>query len=149
MTATNAQNTRASGLARFAALLPPGALVGLGLDPVDEPPAPPLPAAEDEGAEDLVAVNVARLRVALRVMGMPEDPKLAPVPMTGMVPLSGILVVATTTLCCAEVRERVVAAEVTDADEDLVTDAADADEDPVTERMVLESPPPLRLNSPV
>lgn len=49
-------------------------LVGLELEPADVPPVLPLPAAEDEAAEDLVAVKVARLRVALRVIGMPEDP---------------------------------------------------------------------------
>lgn len=117
-------------------------------------PLPPLLASEDVAAEDLVAVKVARLRVALREIGMPEDPKLAPVPAMGMVLLREILVVATMMLVGDETRETVVAAEVTDADEDLVTDAdedsvTDADEDSVAEAEVLESEPPLRLNSPV
>lgn len=130
----------------------------LGLEPADEPPAPPLPSAPplpavDEAAEDLVAVKVARLRVPLRVIGMPEDPKLAPVPTTGMVPLRGILVVATTVLFCAEVSETVVAGAVTDADEDLETDAdedaeTDADEDLVPVGTIVEPEPPLRLNCP-
>lgn len=126
----------------------PGVPVELGLEPVDEPPAPPappLPAAEDEAAEDLVAVKVARLRVALRVIGMPEVPKLAPVPAAGMVAFKGVLV-TTRMLFCDEVMETVVLAEVIDADEDSVIDA---DEETVTEADGLEAEPPLMLNCPV
>lgn len=82
-------------------------------------------------------------------MGKPEVPKLAPVapvPMTGMEELRAILLVTTTRLFCDEVREIVVAAVVTDPDEDLVTEA---DEDWVTEADVLEPEPPLMLNCPV
>ena len=121
-----------------------GAPVELGLEPVDEPPAPPLPAAEDEAVEDLVAVKVARLRVALRVIGMPEVPKLAPVPAMGMVAFRGILEVTTRVLFCDEVMEMVVATEVIDADEDPVIDA---DEESVAEADGLEPEPPLMLNS--
>lgn len=130
----------------------PGApVVELGLEPVDEPPAPPappLPAAEDEAAEDLVAVKVARLRVALRVIGMPEVPKLAPVPVpaAGTVAFRGILEVTTRVLFCDEVMETVVACEVIDADEDLVIDA---DEESVAEADGSEPEPPLMLNCPV
>ena len=136
-----------------------GALVAV--EPAEEPPAPPAPPAPPllppalplaparvEVTADLVleAVKVARLRVPLRVIGMPEVPKLAPVPATGMVALRGSLLVTTTTLFCDVVRETVVAAEVTDADEDPVTDT---DEDVVAEADVLVPEPPLILNRPV
>lgn len=122
-------------------------LLGLGLEPADEPPVLPLlplPGAEDEVVEDLVAVKVARLRVPLREIEMPEDPKLAAVPGMGMVPLKGILVVATMVLFFDKVRERVVAGTVTEADGDLVTDA---DEDFETDAGVAPEPP-LMLNRP-
>lgn len=67
-----------------------------------------------------------------------------------MVPLNGILVVATMVFFCDEVRETVVAGAVTEADEDSATDAddfeTDADEDLDTEADVAPEPP-LRLNS--
>lgn len=92
----------------------------------------------------MVVVKVAWLRMPLRIIGKPEDPKLASVPTTGMVPLRGILVFGTTVLFCNHVRENVVAGAVTDADKDS---AIDADEDLVSVETILEPEPPLRLNS--
>lgn len=118
--ATIALRTKANGLASFAGLaaLDPGALVvllALGEVPLALPLALPLEApelAEDEDPRELVALSVGVLKVALRVMGMPEDPKLPTVPAVpavpntmGVVALRGMAVVATMVVLSIAVTE--------------------------------------------
>ena len=174
--ATIALRTNANGLAMWVgfAALPLVELVELAEFELPAPLLPlplplalalPVPDADEDPREELVAVRVAELKVVLREMGMPVEPRprLAPVPARvpavptrmGVVALRGMAVVATIVLLRIAVTESVIAVGVVDGRDEVttgvttdVTTDAETDADWLTGTDVEDPEPPLRLNRP-